>query len=320
MPVAHIAGFSMLAMLASLGLPIYLLPRFRPDTALAAIESRRAVMFIGVPAMYRMMLEAGAETRDLRSVCLWASGADAMPFEVARRFQSMGRVIRIPGTDRQVGAAAFVEGYGMVELGGGVAIKVLPPGLGRPLSGLVGWPMPGYRMRVVDDEGRYVPRGEVGELAVTGPGVMKGYHGRDEASDTFTSDGWLRTGDLARRGRLGLVQFAGRKKDVIKHGGYSVFAVEVEAVLDEHPAVAESAVVGLSDDAKGEVPAAVVRTIPGESVSEEELTSWASARLADYKIPRRILYAPELPRSGTDKVQKDKLKKLFTAHPAEPIA
>ncbi len=317
MPVAHIAGFSMLAMLASLGLPIYLLRRFRPDTALQAIESRRAVMFIGVPAMYRMMLEAGAETRDLRSVWLWASGADAMPFELARRFQSMGRVIRLPGTDRRTGAATFVEGYGMVELGGGVAIKVLPPGLGRPLSGLVGWPMPGYRMRVVDDEGRCVRRGEVGELAVRGPGVMKGYHGWDDASETFTSDGWLRTGDLARLGRFGLVRFAGRKKDVIKHGGYSVFAVEVEAVLDEHPAVAEAAVVGLPDDAKGEVPAAVVRTVRGEAVSADELTTWAAARLADYKVPRQIRYATELPRSGTDKVQKDKLKQLFSTQPAD---
>ena len=314
MPVAHIAGFSMLAILASLGLPIHLLRRFRPDTALEAIESRRAVMFIGVPAMYRMMLEAGAETRDLRSVVLWASGADAMPFELARRFQSMGRVIRIPGIDRRVGVAAFVEGYGMVELGGGVAIKVLPPGLGRRLSGLVGWPMPGYSLRIVDHEGRHVPRGEVGELTVKGPGVMKGYHGRDDTSESFTSDGWLRTGDLARSARLGLVHFAGRKKDVIKHGGYSVFAVEVETVLDEHPAVAESAVVGLSDDSKGEVPAAVVRTIPGKTASEEELMSWAAARLADYKTPRQILFATELPRGGTDKVQKEKLKKLFITH------
>ncbi|HWC38303.1 MAG TPA: AMP-binding protein [Acidimicrobiales bacterium] len=311
MPVAHIAGFSMLSMLASFGLPIYLLRRFRPDTALDAIESRRAVMFIGVPAMYRMMLEAGAEQRDLSSVWVWASGADAMPFDVASRFQDMGRAVRVPGTGRTFRTAAFVEGYGMVELGGGVAIKVLPPGLGHRLSGIVGWPMPGYRMRVVDDQGRDVPRGGVGELVVKGPGVMKGYHGRESNSETFTPDGWLRTGDLARSKRLGLVEFAGRKKDVIKHGGYSVFAVEVETALDEHPAVAESAVVGLPDDAKGEVPAAVVRTVAGKTVSEQELVDWAQHKLADYKVPRHILHADELPRSGTDKVQKDELRKWF---------
>jgi acyl-CoA synthetase (AMP-forming)/AMP-acid ligase II len=313
MPVAHIAGFSMLAMLASLGLPIYLLRRFRPDTAVAAIESRRAVMFIGVPAMYRMMLESGAEEHDLSSVWIWASGADAMPFELARRFQSMGRAVHIPGTRRRLGLAAFVEGYGMVELGGGVALKVLPPVFGRRLSGLVGWPMPGYRMRVVDDEGQEVPSAHVGELVVRGPGVMKGYHGGASSPETFTNDGWLRTGDLARSRPLGLVQFAGRKKDVIKHGGYSVFALEVETSLNEHPAVVESAVVGLPDAAKGEIPAAVVRLAPGERLSGEDLITWANSKLADYKAPQRIVFADDLPRSGTDKVQKDRLKVLFSA-------
>jgi acyl-CoA synthetase (AMP-forming)/AMP-acid ligase II len=317
MPVAHIAGFSMLAILAGLGLPIYLLRRFRPDAALQAIETRHAIMFIGVPAMYRMMLEAGAEKCDLSSIWIWASGADAMPFELARRFQKMGRAVRVPGIGRKVGAAVFVEGYGMVELGGGVAIKLLPPGLGRPLSGLVGWPMPGYRLRVVDDEGRQVPRGAVGELVVKGPGVMRGYHGRAHSPESFTSEGWLRTGDLARSRRLGVVEFSGRKKDVVKHGGYSVFAVEVETTLDEHPGVAESAVVGLPDDAKGEVPAAVVRRAPDATVSEEELKAWVDAKLADYKVPRQIVFVSELPRSSTDKVQKDELKGRFVSRTSE---
>ncbi|MGH9093561.1 MAG: class I adenylate-forming enzyme family protein [Acidimicrobiales bacterium] len=311
MPVAHVAGFSMLAILAGLGLPIYLLRRFRPDTALDAIETRRAAMFVGVPAMYRMMLEAGAEERDLTSVHVWASGADAMPFELARSFQSMGSLVALPRSRRRVGMAAFIEGYGMVELGGGVAVKILPPGPALPLSGLVGIPMPGCRIRVAADDGTPVRRGEVGELVVKGPGVMKGYHGQRDGSETFTSDGWLRTGDLAKRRRFGLVEFAGRKKDVIKHGGYSVFAVEVEAVLDQHPGVAESAVVGLADTAKGEIPAAVVRVVSGEELSEEDVIAWAHERLADYKVPQRILFANELPRTGTDKVQKEELKKRF---------
>ena len=121
-------------------------------------------------------------------------------------------------------------------------------------------PLPGYKLKVVDDEGGEVARGEVGELVVKGPGVMRGYHGKREATDeALTADGWLRTGDLARApARSGCVEFAGRKKDVIKHGGYSVFAVEVEAALGEHPAVAEAAVVGLPDERKGEVPVAAV--------------------------------------------------------------
>jgi long-chain acyl-CoA synthetase len=314
MPVAHVAGFSLLVQLAAFGIPVYLLRKFRPDVALDAIEQRRATVFVGVPAMYRMMEEAGAETRDLSSVRLWASGADAMPHQLARRFQKRGATAQLPFTRRAVGEAAFVDGYGMVELGGGAAVKVLPPGLSLPFDGLLGLPLPGYRMRVLDETGGDVPRGEIGELAVKGPGVMRGYHGHDdETHAALTDDGWLRTGDLARRGRLGLVEFAGRKKDVIKHGGYSVFAAEVEDVLDAHPAVLECAVVGIPDERKGEIPAAAVRRRAGASLTESELRAWAAERLAEYKAPQRIVFVDSLPRTGTEKVRKADVVELFTA-------
>src|SRR5205814_3545233 len=134
---------------------------------------------------------------------------------------------------------------------------------------------PGYHLKVISDDddggGGEVRLGQVGELVVKGPGVMKGYHGKDDATkETLTEDGWLRTGDLARKGPFGLVEFAGRKKHVIKHGGYSVFAVEVERSMEEHPAVAECAVIGLPDERKGEIPVAVVRVSDG-GVSEDEL-------------------------------------------------
>jgi acyl-CoA synthetase (AMP-forming)/AMP-acid ligase II len=154
----------------------------------------------------------------------------------------------------------------------------------------------------------------VGELVVKGPGVMRGYHGQQAATDeALTAEGWLRTGDLARRRRLGLFELAGRKKDVIKHGGYSVFAVEVESVLGHHPAVAEAAVVGLPDERKGEVPAAAVILRGGHAVAEAELVAWAAERLSEYKVPHRILVVSDLPRTGTDKVQKSEVKKLFDA-------
>jgi acyl-CoA synthetase (AMP-forming)/AMP-acid ligase II len=311
MPVAHIAGFTMMVQAAAIGVPIYVIPRFRPDVALDAIEQRRATVFVGVPAMYRMMEEAGAAERDLSSIRLWASGADVMPFPLARRFQKFGAAAQLPVLGRR-GEAAFVDGYGMVELGGGAAVKVLPPGFELPVKGLVGIPLPGYKMKVVDDQGNAIARGEVGELAIKGPGVMRGYHGRPDATrEAMTDDGWLRTGDLARRGRLGLIEFAGRKKDVIKHGGYSVFAAEVEDVLGEHPAVAESAVVGMPDERKGEIPVAAVRLRRGETVTEPELLSWADERLSEYKVPKRVAFVEELPRTGTDKVRKQDLVQLF---------
>ena len=145
-----------------------------------------------------------------------------------------------------------------------------------------------------------------------GPGVTRGYWG--DAAGTgamLTDDGWLRTGDLARKGVLGTVVFAGRQKDVIKHGGYSVYALEVERVLEEHPDVLEAAVVGLPDDRLGEVPCAAVRLAPGATAGPDELIEWAAEHLAEYKAPRHIVVVDELPRTGTRKVQKRELVPLF---------
>ena len=312
LPVAHIMGFAALAGFAVAGIPVCFLPRFSASTVLDTIEGRRSTIFIGVPAMYRMMLEAGAEQRDLGSIRVWASGADVMPPGLARRFQRMGGSVTVPGTGRSVGEALFVEGYGMVEVGGAVATRFSPPFLPLPLGDALGVTLPGYRTRVVDDDGVDVAPGTVGELWVRGPGVLDGYHGNPEASAAaVTPDGWLRTGDLARRGPLGLLAFAGRKKDVIKNGGYSVFAVEVEASMTAHPDVLEAAVIGLPDERAGEVPVAAVRLRPGATTTPEELVAWAAGAMAPYKAPRRVVVVEDLPRTGTTKVQKDGLRPLF---------
>ena len=313
LPVAHIMGFAVLLGLAIAGIPAYVLPRFRPDQVLDAIERRRATVFIGVPAMYRMLLEAGAESRDLRSIRVWGSGADVMPADLARRFQRMGATFTVPVLGRHVGEALFVEGYGMVELGGGAAVRVSPPMVELPWGDTLGVPLPRYHFRVVDEDGDDVTPGTVGELWIKGPGLLEGYHGDPEATAAVVGpDGWLRTGDLARRGPFGLVGFAGRKKDVVKHGGYSVYAAEVEAVLEQHPAVAEAAVIGLPDERSGQIPAAVVRPAAGQTVDIAELLAWVSDRLADYKVPRRVVVTDDLPRTGTSKVQKTELLGLFS--------
>jgi len=312
LPLSHIMGFVAALGFATAGIPVFFLPRFRPNDALDALEQRGASVFVGVPAMYRLMDEAGAEDRDLSSVRVWISGADAMPAELARKFQAMGAAATLPGLGRTIGEAAFVEGYGMVETGGGVALKMSLPWLRLLPGDSVGVPMPPNRLRVVGDDGKDVPAGQVGELWVKGPGVLEGYHG-DEATtrEVLTEDGWLRTGDMARKGAFGIIHFAGREKDVIKRGGYSVYAVEVEGALEEHPAVAEAAVVGLPDPRVGEVPAAAIRLAPNQKVTAEELAAWATDRLAAYKVPVRFLFAEELPRTGTRKVRRAEVKKLF---------
>lgn len=312
LPVAHIMGFATLLGLAVAGVPVAFVPRFSPTRVLDLIEQRRVSAFVGVPAMYRMLLEAGAEYRDLTSVRAWMSGADVMPPDLARAFKGFGASATLPLVG-PVGEAAFVEGYGMVEIGGGAAAKVSPPMLPVGLGDSLGVPLPGWRFRVADGDGLRVPPGQVGELQLRGPGVLRGYWGDPDATASALSpDGWLRTGDLVRSGLFGLVAFQGRSKHVIKSGGYSVYPLEIEADLEEHPDVLEAAVVGLDDDHLGEVPVAAVRLRPRARVTTEELVSWAAERMAHYKAPRRFVIVDDLPRTGTRKVQRDELLPLFS--------
>jgi len=314
LPVAHIMGFVVLLSLAAAGVPTYLLPRFHPVKVLDAIESRRATVHIGVPAMYRMLEEAGADERDLTSVRLWASAADAMPPDLAERFKRRGASVTLPLLGSH-GQALFAEAYGMVEVGGGVAAKLSLPFLSPtagPLGEGVGLSLPGYALRVVDEDGNEVRAGQVGELQVRGPGVLKGYRGDDAATaDVLTDDGWLRTGDLARRGRFGTIVFEGRSKHVVKRGGYSVYTLEVERCLEQHPAVAEASVFGLPDERLGEVPVAAVRLRPGATALPDELIAHVREHLSDYKVPTQVAIVDELPRTGTSKVQKSGLAELF---------
>jgi len=311
LPVAHIMGFATLLGLATAGIATWFSPRFRAAEVLDAIEARRASIFVGVPAMYRLLLEAGAESRDLRSIRVWGSGADVMPPELARRFKQLGGTVHLPLLG-DVGQATFAEGYGLVETGGGVAAKISPPYLRAGTGDGVGLPLPGYRFRVVDEEGADVAPGATGELLVRGPGVLRGYWGDQEATDAVLgADGWLRTGDLARRGPLGSIVFAGRKKDVIMRGGFTVYAVEVEAVLEDHPDVAEAAVVPLPDERLGEVPGAAVRLVEGATFDPDGLDAHVKERLAHYKAPVRYVAVEELPRTGTRKVQRREVVALL---------
>jgi acyl-CoA synthetase (AMP-forming)/AMP-acid ligase II len=313
LPVAHIFGFAIVVGAACAAIPVRYLPRFHPVEVLDAIEDRRATVFAGVPAMYRMLEEAGAADRDLTSVRLWISGADAMPAELAHRFKRMGASVTLPLIGASIGEAIFAEGYGMVETAGGVAIRVSPPLVPASLGGSVGMPLPGVKFKVVDEAGEEVGLGSIGELWLTGPGVLKGYHGAPEASaSALTDDGWLRTGDLARKGPLGIINFEGRAKDVIKRGGYSVYAVEVEQALEEHPDVLEAAVVAVPDERDGEVPVAAVRLADRIDLDDLDLPAWASERLSAYKHPVRYVVVDELPRTGTNKVQRREVVALVT--------
>jgi len=311
LPVAHIMGFATYLSLALSGVRTYSLEVFDAVEVLEVIETRRPTGFIGVPSMYRKLAEVGAASRHLRSIRFWGSGADVMPTELVDLFKSFGATAHLPLVG-DVGQAAFVEGYGMVEVGGGVAASMSLPFVPASLSAGVGITLPGYRTRVVDPAGRAVRVGSVGELLVKGPGVLAGYWGAPEATaQVLDADGWLSTGDLVRRGPAGVFTFQGRAKQVIKTGGFTVYPLEVEAALEEHPDVLQAAVVGIPSATKGQVPAAAIRLRPGARATAADVEAWVGERLSRYKTPRRIVVVDELASGGTGKVQKDHLLELF---------
>lgn len=312
LPTAHIMGFLVLAGALLAGIRTFAMERFRPVAVLDAIESFRASMFIGVPAMYRMLLDAGAVHRDLKSVKVWMSAADVMPRELAREFQRMGSAFSLGG--RPIGEALFVEAYGMVEYSGAATIKFSLP-FWDPLPNSIGVPLPGTSVKIVDEAGQQVRRGEVGEIVIRGGKVLHSYRNCSDETEQVVQSGWLRTGDLAKRGLL-TDRFAGRSKDVVTSGGYTVYSVEVEERLRDFPGVADAAVVGIADKVLGERVVAAIETESGATIDIEELKEWIDTRIAGYKRPAEYAIVESLPRGSTRKVKKDQVRRLFEGAPS----
>ncbi len=343
LPLAHVMGMSTLLCTLLAGAPLHWVTKFEAEPVLRAIQKRKASFFIGVPAMYAMLAEANPESFDLSSVRLWASGADAMNPALVERFRKLGCSFASP-RGRRLLTSAFAEIYGMVELSGPAILKLTPPqpfddgpvsapvrsALKRlrarvaPKPATVEEPtamgilIPPYRARIVDDDGKLVKTGTVGELVLKGPGVTTGYDNDPEATAKTTKDGWLKTGDLARQNRAGLIAFATRKKDVVKHGGYSVFPAEVEAQLAAHPQIAEAVVFGVPHPTKGAVPAAAIVLAKGATTNEADLLAWAREHIASYKAPRSlaIVRSEDIPRNANKKVMKDQLRDALVASSA----
>jgi malonyl-CoA/methylmalonyl-CoA synthetase len=211
---------------------------------------------------------------------------------------------------RAITGHTLLERYGMTEIG--MALSNPLDGERRP--GFVGTPLPGVEVRVVDEAGRDVPAGVPGELLVRGPGVFREYWRRPAATvEAFTEGGWFRTGDVAAC-EDGAYRILGRLSvDIIKTGGEKVSALEVEAVLREHPSIADCAVVGLPDPDWGECVAAVVALREAAALTLPALREWARVRLSGPKLPRRLLVVPALPRNAMGKVVKPALITLFDA-------
>lgn len=308
LPLAHLFGFGLTLISLSGGLTGMFVRSFDPHRILKGIVDSKATIFVGVPAMYTMMLEAGLDDYDISGVRIWGSSADAMPDEIAIEFRKRGR-LKLGPFDFD---SLFMDAYGMVELSSLACLKLPLPGISFPPK-CVGFPMPPIRTRILDEAGNKVKTGEVGELAMKGPCVMKGYWNKPEETAELMSNGWFRTGDMAKKDRWGRVYFADRKKDVVKSGGYSVFSVEVEQEILEHPAVVDVAVVGIPHPTKKEAPVAVCILEAGSPTTGEDLHAWCRDNIARYKSPRRVLVITEeeMPRTPTMKILKRELRERY---------
>jgi long-chain acyl-CoA synthetase len=266
-----------------------LIPRFDPDKAFEIIERDRVTIFEGVPTMYVAMLHADkADSADTSCLRLCVSGGSAMPGEVLRAFEDKF-------------GCKILEGYGLSETSPVASFN--HPDRERKV-GSIGTPIAGVEMRAVDDDGNEVDQGEVGEIAIRGPNVMKGYWRKDDATSEVMQDGWFLTGDMAKIDEDGYFFIVDRKKELIIRGGYNVYPREVEEALYGHPAVQEVAVVGVPDDRLGEEVGAAVVLKSGEDASADELREYAKGEVANYKYPRKIWLVDELPKGPTGKILK----------------
>jgi acyl-CoA synthetase (AMP-forming)/AMP-acid ligase II len=273
------------------GLSGLFLPRFDAALWLRAVESERPVAAFLVPAMVELIVQApefGAA--DLSSLAVVNVGSAPIATATLQRFGA-----RVPGAD-------VLCGYGMTEFG---AVTAVPMGDGGRHLGSVGPPLPGVELRILSPDGSAVSPGEVGQIAIGGSRRPRAYYRDSASSESTWRDGWLLSGDLGRVDADGHLWVVGRQKEMIIRGGHNVVPGEVEAALFEHPAVVEAAVAGVAHRVLGEDVAAWV--VLREPVPADELRTFLLARLADYKVPRRISVVDALPRNESGKVLKSRL-------------
>ena len=282
------------------------LPQFSGAEALAAIQDYGVTAAMMAPTMVIMILqEKDFDSYDLSSFRLLFYGSSPMAVEWIRRTME-----KFPGAEIQ-------QGYGLTETS--PILTTLDPEEHREAleSGeyerlkAVGRPVISVDLRIFDDDGDEVPVGEAGEVVVRGPNVTKGYLNRPEENARAFRGGWFHTGDVGMVDAEGYMYLLDRKKDMIITGGENVYSSEVEAALYQHPDVHEAAVVGVPDEKYGEALFAVIVPAPGASLTEDEIVAHCRERIGGYKIPRRMAFVAEMPKSAMGKILKTELRKLY---------
>ena len=276
---------------------IVILPRFELRAALNIIRKYHPTIFHGVPTMYVAFNNApNVERYGFHSLRMCMSGGAGLPVEVRQKFEALT-------------GGKLVEGYGLTETS---PVTHINPPTGSPKTGSMGLPIADTEARIMDlDTGtREMPVGEIGEIVIRGPQVMKGYWNKPDETALVLRDGWLYTGDIAKKDEDGYFYIVDRKKDMIIAGGYNIYPREVEEVLFEHPKIQEAGVVGVPDAYRGETVKAFVVLKPGQSATAEEIVAFCRQRMAPYKVPRQVAFIDALPRSGVGKYLRRELKKL----------
>ncbi|MCE5285544.1 MAG: long-chain-fatty-acid--CoA ligase [Pelosinus sp.] len=275
------------------GNSITILDSFSIREAIAAISKGELTVIYGVPTMYKLYAAWG-KPEDFAKVRIFVSGGAALPQEILAQF-----ALR---TGRQI-----VEGYGLSEASPVVALnpveKVKPGSIGKPL--------PGITAKIAGNDGQWLKTGEVGELVISGPIVMKGYYNLPEATAEALRGGCLHTGDLAYIDEEGYIFIVDRLKDMIITSGENIYPREIEELLFSHPAVSEAAVVGIPDKLRGQSAYAFVVLKEGSSADKRTLRDYLRSNLAAYKVPRDFLFIDDLPKNATGKVMKTTLREVL---------
>jgi long-chain acyl-CoA synthetase len=271
--------------------------RFEPRAALELMRTHDVTFFGGVPTMYWALLAALDETVDVERLAanlrVAVAGGSALPAEIHKQFKDRFGV-------------TILEGYGLSETSPVASFARFGE---EPRVGSIGVPIPGVEMKLIAEDWSEVKdtSDAIGEIAIKGHNVMKGYYKRPDATSEAIRDGWFRSGDLARKDDDGFYYIVDRSKDMIIRGGFNVYPRELEEVLMQHPAVSLAAVIGVPHESHGEEIKAVIVKNPGDPTTEDELVSWAKDRLASYKYPRIVQFVDELPMTSTGKILKREL-------------
>lgn len=293
LPLSHSFGQTCaMNALFYVGGTISLLPRFEAGAALSAIARDKVTHLPGVPTIFHYLLEAaGAHRREPGALTTCISGGAPMLAGLPQAFQERFGV-------------ALLEGYGLTEASPVVSVNT--PRAQR--AGSVGQPLWGTGVRIVNSEGDPVATGDVGEIMVCGHNVMKQYYKSPNATAEAMHGNWLRTGDMGKLDEDGYLYVVDRKKDVINRAGFSVYPTEVEAVLREHPALADALVVGVPDPVHGEEILAAVVLKPNAEASAAEIIAYCRQRVAAYKYPRYVEFHPSIPKSTAGKILRRSLR------------